>query len=240
MKKLFLLLFLFFSIAAIAQDTDPDKDENAQKRAFNGSFSTIIISDGIDLILTQGNEETITVSATDQKYLPQLKTEVENGILKIYLKSHSIKWVKSERTKLKAYISFKTLEKLVCSSGVVVIVKSKLDLADLEMNFTSGSVFTGELNAKQLSVEQSSGAVINISGKAEKIIIKLSSGANFKGFELAVNYCDAIASSGAGVKITVNKELNAKASSGAGIHYKGEALIRDLNVSSGGIVKHEQ
>jgi hypothetical protein len=31
--------------------------------------------------------------------------------------------------------------------------------------------------------------------------------------------------------------LNAKANSGGGIRYKGNAVIKDLNVNSGGVVK---
>ena len=240
MKKLFLLLFTFISIAAIAQDNNPENDPNAQKRAFNGSFTAIVISDGIDLFLAQGKEETITVSAVDQKYLPQLKTEVDNGILKIYFKTRAIKWVKSEKARLKVWVSFKTLEALTCSSGAVVTATGELDLADMNMKFTSGSVFSGGLNAKQLTIEQSGGSIINLSGKADKLIIKVSSGAIFKSYDLAVDYCDAIASSGAGIRVTINKELNAKASSGAGIHYKGKTLVRDVSITSGGVVKHEQ
>ena len=108
------------------------------------------------------------------------------------------------------------------------------------MKFTSGSHFEGQVNAKELEVDQNSGSGITISGRADKIKVEGSSGSIFKGYELAVDYCDAKASSGAGVHITINKELNAKANSGGGIRYKGAALIKDLDVSSGGIVKKEK
>ena len=76
-----------------------------------------------------------------------------------------------------------------------------------------------------------------MSGSAGKLKVDVSSGASFKSYDLAVDYCDAKASSGGDVKITINKELNAKANSGGGIRYKGSAVIRDLNVNSGGLVK---
>ena len=37
--------------------------------------------------------------------------------------------------------------------------------------------------------------------------------------------------------VNVSKELNAKASSGGSIRYKGEGLIRDIKVGSGGTVR---
>ncbi len=237
MKQLFLSFITFLSFAAIAQENTVINDANAQKRTLSGSFAAITVSDGIDLYLSQGNEESVAVSASDEKYMPRFKTEVENGTLKIYYDSKGISWTIGDKRKLKAYVSFKTLVKLHASGGADVTVKGSMDVASLEMKFTSGSAFGGKVTAKELTIEQSSGSDINMSGSAAKLKVDVSSGASFKSYDLAVDYCDAKASSGGDVKITINKELNAKANSGGGIRYKGAALIRDLNVNSGGSVK---
>ncbi len=237
MKKLFLSLISFLSIAVFAQDNKVIADPNAIVRSLNGSFTAISVSSGIDLYITQGHEESLAVSASDEKYLARFKTEVVNGTLKIYFDNNGFTWTSGEKRKLKAYVSFKTLQKIHGSSGSEVTVKGGMTAENLEMKFTSGSAFNGQVNAKQIDAEQTSGSEISISGKVEKIIIDVSSGSEFKGYDLAVEYCDAQASSGAGVHITINKELNAKASSGGDIRYKGAALIRDISISSGGAVK---
>ena len=103
--------------------------------------------------------------------------------------------------------------------------------------FTSGAHLTGEVNIGDMEVDQNSGSTLDITGKAEKLKVEVSSGAIFKGYELAVNFCEAKATSGGGVRINVIKELVAKANSGGGIRYKGNAVIKDLNVNSGGMVK---
>ena len=236
MKKLLLSLITFVSLHSFAQDVLVS-DANAEKRTLSGSFTTIKISDGIDLMLTQGNEESIAVSASDQKYMERFKTEVVDGTLKIYYDNKGMIWNSNEKRKLKAYVSFKTLQQLDASSGANVNAKSILKLTDLKMVFTSGAQFTGQVDIGEMEVSQNSGAEINISGKADRLKVDINSGAIFKGFDLAVDYCDAKASSGAGVRISVNKELNAKANSGGGVRYKGEAVIKDINVHSGGIVK---
>ena len=239
MKQLLLSFLTFLSLAALAQDNK--KDPFATERTLSGSFTAISITDGIDVYLTQGQSETVTVTtAADEKYMERFKTIVENGTLKIYYDNKGINWAFNEKRKLKAWVSFKTLEKLVVSGGASVKTSNAMDVDKLEMKFTSGSHFDGQVNAKELNVDQSSGSGITISGRADKIKVEGSSGSIFKGYELAVDYCDAKASSGAGVHITINKELNAKANSGGGIRYKGAALIKDLNVSSGGIVKKEK
>ena len=105
------------------------------------------------------------------------------------------------------------------------------------MDFSSGSRFDGEVDIDDLATDQSSGSEISITGKVGKLKVEVSSGSVFKGFDLTSDYCDAKASSGGGARVTVSKELAAKASSGGGVRYKGAAVIRDLNVSSGGVVK---
>ena len=240
MKKIILSLLTLCALTTFAQDNAVIQDANATKRTLTGSFTAISVSDGIDLYLIQGNEESVAVSASEEKYLERFKTEVENGMLKIYYDSKGINLGINGKKKLKAWVSFKTLERLTASSGADVVSKTKIDVATLSMKFTSGSHFNGEVNTKDLTVEQNSGSGILISGKSEKIKVEGSSGSIFKGFDLAVDYCEAKASSGAGVHITINKELTARANSGGGIRYKGSALIRDVNVNSGGIVKKEK
>ncbi len=237
MKQLFISLITLMSLSTFAQDKTIVNDANAEKRSLSSAFTAITVSDGVDLYLSQGTEESIAVSASEQKYMDRFKTVVEEGNLKIYFDNKGLNWLGSERRKLKAYVSFKTLEKLHASSGAGVNMKSLLTVNKLECSFTSGAQFTGEVNIAQLTVSQNSGSSFEISGKTGELQVDVSSGAIFKGYELAVDFCEAKATSGGGVRITVNKELNAKANSGGGIRYKGAAIIKDLNVSSGGMVK---
>jgi hypothetical protein len=237
MKKILLSLITFIGLTVFAQEKTVINDANAQKRAITESFTGISVSDGVDLYLTQDNEESVAVSASEEKYMERFKTEVEDGVLKIYYDNNGINWSANDRRKLKAYVSFKTLEKLHASGGADVQMQGILDAENLEMKFTSGAVFNGKLRAKDVSVEQNSGSAINISGNAAKFAVDVSSGAIFKGFDLTVDYCNAKASSGGGIRITINKELSAKANSGGGVRYKGDAVIKDINVNSGGSVK---
>jgi hypothetical protein len=236
MKKLLFSLLTLISLSAFAQEVISDPNANLETRTLKGSFTGISVSSGIELFLTQGDSESIAVSASSPKYMDRFVTEVVDGTLKIYFDNKN-GWSKGEKRSLKAYVSFKTLEKLSGSAGAVVKMKSPVNTGNLIMKFSSGSVFSGDVNATALEVDQSSGSQVTISGKAGKLQVETSSGATFKGYQMTVDFCDAKASSGATVNITINKELTAKANSGGDIRYKGEALIRDVNISSGGTVK---
>src|SRR5882724_2674233 len=130
MKKLFLSLITLITVAAFAQEKTVIADANAQKRTLNASFTGISVSNGIDLYLTQDNEESVAVSASEEKYLERLKTVVEDGMLKIYFDNKGISLNINDKRKLKAYVSFKTLERLVGSSGADVKIDGSIDVAD--------------------------------------------------------------------------------------------------------------
>lgn len=237
MKFLSILLLTVFSIGIAAAQPAIVNDANAKIRQLNGSFTAISVTDGIALYLTAGTEESLAVSSSDEKYDEKFKTEIENGVLKIYYDNKGLNWSDNNKRKLKAYVSFKTLEKLTASGGALVNLPSPVTLNNLEMKFTSGSLFEGVVKAKEITVDQNSGSAINMTGNAEKIKIDVSSGATFRGYDFKVDYCDAKASSGGGIRISIEKELSAKANSGGGIHYKGAAIIKDIDINSGGIVK---
>ncbi|MEI9808135.1 MAG: DUF2807 domain-containing protein [Bacteroidota bacterium] len=119
MKKLFLSLLLaatFYNLLAQKTITDP----NAEKRTI-GSFHGIDVSTGIKLILTEGGTEEVAVSASKTEYRDKIITRVEDGILKIQYetKTGAIN-KKNENKELKAYVSYKSLDKLEVTTGASV------------------------------------------------------------------------------------------------------------------------
>src|SRR4051812_19118821 len=110
MKRLLVLLFFVVSLHSFAQNDSLINDPNAQVRTLKESFSAISVTDGVLLYLTQGNEESLAVSASDPKYMERYRTEVDNGVLRIYYDNKGINWTGNEKRRLIAYVSFKTLQ----------------------------------------------------------------------------------------------------------------------------------
>ena len=88
-------------------------DPNAQVRAVKG-YHGIEVGSAIDLYLSQGDEETVVVSARDERWRDRIITEVVDGILKIRLQSGHFS---TGNNKLKAYVSFSALDKLSASGA---------------------------------------------------------------------------------------------------------------------------
>jgi cytoskeletal protein CcmA (bactofilin family) len=237
MKKLFAGIIAILATISIQAQEVKYNDANAEVRNVTG-FTGVSVANGIEMILTQGSAEAVAVSATSTEYRDRIKTEVKNGMLKIYYDGGNGKggWNNKKNIKLKAYVSAITLKAISVSAGASMDIEGGVKAEDMVLDFSSGGVFKGEINAKAIKVEQGSGAVAKLSGSAQNLAITVSSGGNFKGYNFVVNKCDARVSSGASVEITVNAELDAKASSGGSVQYKGSCSVKKSTSSGGAVV----
>jgi hypothetical protein len=233
-KLVFLAAACFILSAATAQQTIVH-DPNAQVRKV-ADFHAIRVSTGIHLYLTQGNEEAVAVSASEPSYRDRIRTEVNNGVLKIYYESQDWMFRDMNRKDLKAYVSCRQLDDLKASSGAQVEVDGTLKSPNLAVDLSSGAHFTGKLEAGDLSVDQSSGARATISGTATRLKADASSGGALHGFDLQVDQCDVRASSGGHIDITVQKEMAVSAHSGGHVSYQGTGVIKEVHTGSGGSV----
>lgn len=239
MKKLFLIAMAsLFTAFAFAQEKVV-YDQYAEPRDVS-SFHAIRISHGIELLIKQGTEEALAISAEEKQYRDAVKTEVVNGELRIYIKQDLEKWwrqLRQKGKKVKAYVSFKNLDHIDGSSGAKTTIDGDLNANSLSIDLSSGASLKGAVKASKLSVDQSSGAASNISGSVQSFDLNISSGAHFYGYGLTAEKCNADASSGAKAEISVSKEMVASASSGGGINYKGESTNNNVSTSSGGKIR---
>ena len=219
MKKLFFGLLALSLCFSFALGQEVVAGENAQKRNV-GSFHGVKTSAGIQVILTKGAKEELAVTASDADLVDKIKTVVTNGVLRISRDSDNWRfWERKRNWKVVVYVSYTQLDELEASSG--------------------GSIQAKAVNLDKLSADVSSGGSITLSGTAQSLSVDGSSGGIFRGYELAVTNCKADVSSGGGVQVTVTKEISAEASSGGYVRFKGEGLMRNINVSSGGSVKRQ-
>ena len=231
MKTIKLFTLLIF-IAACVQATVANAGR--QTRHITG-FHGISVSSGIDLYLTQKAVEEVAVEAESED-LDKIITEVEGGVLKIYIKEKSwfnMKWDSRPR---KVYVSFKTLDKLDASAGSDVVSEGRLKLDKLNLDASSGSDVKLELEVNDLSVGSSSGSDISLKGTANTIQANASSGSDINASELQAKNCNASVSSGSDISVNVTEKLDASASSGGDISYSGNPNSKDINESSGGDV----
>jgi Putative auto-transporter adhesin, head GIN domain len=232
MKKIFAILSgLFFCAGIYAQETI--SDPNIQVREAK-NFHAISLSSAFDVYLSQGNEEKVAVSAGETRDLANITVEVNNGVLEIGWR-HKGKWSRGNK-KLKAYISFKNIDKLTVSGACDVSITGTLIADDLKVDLSGASDLNGRLEVKKLSVDLSGASDVKFNGTTIQLGIDASGASSFKGFDFSTDYCNVKASGASDIKITVNKELSANASGASDVNYKGGGVTRDIHTSGAGSV----
>lgn len=223
MKK-FILLFLVsgLSMMAFAQKQFV-VDPNAEIRSVNESYNAIVVSGGIDLYLSQSDREELAISASEDRYKSGIKTEVTNKVLRIYYDADK-NWNNRNRH-LKAYVSFRQLEKLEASGASDVIIAGEVKVPSLLIKLSGASDLKGGLQVNTLTIQLSGASDVRITGTANEATIDCSGASDVKGFDMVIEKCTAKATGASDINVTVNKELNANASGASDIFYRGTAVI---------------
>lgn len=228
MKQLLILtLFVWTALTAGAQKTV--YDANAEVRQV-GTFHAIQLSNAFTVLIAQGSEAGLAVSASDRSEISSIKTKVENGVLKIWYDNDK-GWTK-KNPKLKAYISVKTLEAIKASGACDIKIDGTLNTSSLALELSGASDLTGKINVSNvLNVKLNGASDLTLTGIADQAKIDVNGASEVKAYDFTTSNCSIEASGASSVQITVDKELSAQISGASSVRYKGTAHIKDIKTS---------
>lgn len=199
------------------------------------------VSTGFQVTLRQGSTSKAEIQI-DSRLEPYLRVEVKNGILHLGL--HNVpqelqRQVMRSQTVRTADITLNALHHLYASSGAEIIGEGSFTAEQSTLELHSGASVEGiEIEAHSVSLSVQSGASATLSGKAQSLSVSSSSGASANVADLSAVQVHAKASSGSGIRCWPTESLNAEASSGASIRFKGGVLHNSrLHSSSGGSIR---
>ena len=233
----FALFLLMTSIGFAQSDKNLVFDANAQIRKV-ASFNSVEVSGSINLYLSQGTDEALAVSAGDEELISRIKTSVRDNVLYIDFDGKGLNWKNWSNNKIKAYVTFKTLNRIEASGASNIKMVDQLKSNDLKIELSGASDLIGDISVENLSVTLSGAADCTLKGMAEKSSFNCNGASSVKAFDLKSNYAKIDVSGATSLRVTVNKEMRAKASGASSISYKGEAIIRDISSSGASSIKH--
>ncbi len=219
MKKFFITVWMLVAgMAAVAQE-QLIVDANASVRQLQGSFNKIKISHAIKVIITQSDNESIAVSAADEKFKEEIKTEVSGNTLKIS-RAGGIDW-RGKDKKLRVYVSFSNLDVLDITGACDVAIVGKINQNSLTVNITGASSLKGAFSLKNMEVEMNGASRATLSGNVETLNLECNGATTLNAFDLKVIKGNISVTGASDVDISVEKELNGTASGASQIKYKG-------------------
>jgi hypothetical protein len=201
------------------------------------NFNSIVVSSGIDLYLSQGTAETLTIKG-DEDLIKDVIVEQKGTALTIKYKE-GVNWSRLFKNKsIRVDVNFKSLNEITASGGSDVYSQNSLKADQLNITASGGSDLQLSLTVKDLRVQVSGGSDAELRGSGENMSVTASGGSDVDAFGFIVNNARVTVSGGSDANVKVNKALEASASGGSDINYKGTAVVKKTSSSKSGDVNH--
>ncbi len=223
MKKILLTLSGLFIVLSVFAQSKETRNLS--------SFSEISVSEAIKVELVKGNSEKaeVEVTGTDAE---NVLTEVSGDRLKVHMASGNWRNVNAF-----VRVTYKDLEEIDVSSAGSITTETAISGDRMEIDVSSAGKADLIFNVGQMELDVSSAGNFNAEGSVDEIEVDVSSAGSVSAYDLKCKNADLSASSAGSIKITVTDQIDARASSGGSIRYKGNPDKERVSSSAGGSVK---
>lgn len=199
-----------------------------------GPFKAVDISGGFEVEIKNGPVENVVLEA-DDNLVKYIEVKVIDNELKVRLENISV-----SDAHLKLFITAPEINNLNASGGSEIVVKDELKSGGtIHVKASSGSNIKTALDAPEIKADVSSGGELTLSGRTKDLHATSSSGSSLAASELLSENSYVSASSGANAHVYASVSIDASASSGGNVSYRGAATNVKKSESSGGEVEKE-
>jgi len=235
MTKLFLVvLIIAAAAAACAAPFQPrlvrgSGDIAVEDRKVSG-FDKILVKGAGRLILTQGDSESLTIE-TDDNLMKYIRTEVKGDTLEIGFEDDVVLSSGRGRTALDptdgftfriSVIDLQTIS--VSGAADIEMDKVKTDQLDIILS-GAGQVSVDDLDAGSLNVLVSGAGDVNLAGRVDNQVVRLSGLGRYQAFNLESQEAAITISGAGGADVWVMDKLDVTISGAGDVEYYGDPSV---------------
>lgn len=198
-------------------------------------FNKIKVSGTIDVFLSQGDKEEISIE-TDDNLHEYFETRVNNGTLEIKLSDNSNI---GKVTKSNVYIKVKDLDEIKVSGACDIFGKEELKLSKLKIVSSGASDIKLKLFCNMLEISGSGAGDCEVKGKAGVLVVTSSGTFDVDAKNLIVQKAKISKSGVSDVTINVTDELEIYSTGAGDIKYYGNPAIKSIEKTGIGEVIHK-
>lgn len=223
--KYIITSFIFLSIIQIG------KSQNVLSKSV-APFDNISIFGSIDATIEKSVNDSLKIESNEVEF-DKIDVKIEDKILKI---STTDKLFDS-RKQVKINIKYNVLKGIKINGGAEITGINEIDEKTMELIAGSGATITLKLNSEFVNATIGQGATIRLEGICRKQNIEASTGGIYSAYELKCDSAYLKANTGGIVKAIANSFLDAAASTGGQISYRGEPMTKKEKTILGGNIE---
>lgn len=196
-----------------------------------GHFTKIEVKNGILVQLIKGDREAVLIKVQEIP-INDVITEISDGLLTVRYQAPLF-----SKSKVMVNIYYRELKSVSASGKSEVTSTSLMKQDSLNVYLEGGARAYLDLDVRYLKSHVTEGALISADGYAVKQDAYATLGATLSLFDLESDVVNVKVTANGKAKLNVDKILNADASTGGYISYKGKPAVKDFSSSIGGKVE---
>ena len=211
----------------------PSKDVSTLEYSIS-DYSGIDASHAFRVYVTfSDSEESIEIEANDNLH-EYIEVKKENNTLVIGIRRGiSI----SRSPKLNAFIKTRNLSYFAGSGATKFQLANTVVAPGTSIYLSGSSSFTGDVETNEIVAKLSGSSSMNISGSSEKIDAELSGASSIRDYNMNTNILKVELSGASSAFLTVDQQIDVRASGASKLQYKGSASIIHQDLSGSSSVK---
>ncbi|PHR73227.1 MAG: DUF2807 domain-containing protein [Lutibacter sp.] len=196
-----------------------------------GSFDEIKVFNGLNITLSKSSKASVKITG---KKADEVILKNVNGRLKLSMRFPET--FSSKDAEVTIYYS-DDISVIDVNEGSYVSSENTINQKHIELKVQEGAIIDLELDVEYLDSKSVTGGTIIVSGKAGYQTVEVTTGGNYKAYDLQSNHSTIVASSGALARVTVSDFLDAKVRFGGTVYYKGNPKEVKSKKIIGGTIK---
>ena len=205
---------------------DDEEESFIPKRYGNGSmnfdltdFSQIDIYGFYEVELVQGDKYAVEIDGPED-LLDDVFVNKVGQTLEINFSKNKWKMLKgiANEDKIKVFISTPKLTRLK-TAGLCTLKANDLDVDDLRIELTGGSMCDLDLEGDEIEVQIDGGSILQIEGRADYLDARVSGASSLKSSDFRIKYADLNVTGVSSARVNAKEKLKVRAQGGSSIRY---------------------
>jgi hypothetical protein len=236
-RRQLLALILAPALAPAQAQTVIGSGRAAEQNRDVAAFAAIVLRGGIDLVVTQGERESLQVQA-DDNLLPLLQTVVE---VREAMPTLVVQWASGSsvrpRTRTRVAVQAMRLERLLSQgSGHVAVGALKAPALALSLSGSSDARIDA-LDSALLDVAIAGSGNALLAGRVERLGISITGSGDVSAFELAAGAVTVSIAGSGDARVHADKTLAVRIAGSGDVEYRGGATLTDSRIRGSGTVR---
>jgi hypothetical protein len=225
MKKTVVIIFgiILFVTNIWAQKSETRKIQPFSKISVFGSF---------DVVITKGDSNFIKLES-ESVNLANIKVENDKNTLNISVTDKLF----DKYRNIKVFITYKELNGIKANGGSYVSSKQIVKTDSIDIIAGSGSTVDLKIETNSITADIGEGSTISLEGTCKKQSIEAGTGGLYNSYDLKCKNTTAKANTGGIIKAAAYESLDAYASTGGSISYRGNPQNKKEKTVLGGSVE---